>query len=121
MENPPAEIELPVYAAIVGQGAAAELVSFFRIFRQMPNIEGILLNPATAPVPDDPATLYALSAALARRATDGNFDRIYAYAKRMPGEFTVYCIQDATNRDRKLEHTQAFSDFCITHGNLFLS
>jgi len=48
-----------------------------------------LLNPSSEPIPDSPAAQYAVGSALARRASDTNFDRICRYLVRMPTEFRV--------------------------------
>jgi len=41
---------------------------FLRMFRELPNIDAILLNPSGEPVPDLPAALYAVASAFAHRA-----------------------------------------------------
>ena len=46
------EFEAQLLDGTVGQAAASELVAFLRLFRQLPSIDEILLNPATAPLPD---------------------------------------------------------------------
>lgn len=118
--DPPKEIEFQLYAALIGQAAAAELVGFLRIFRNLPSIDGILLNPGTANVPEDPATLYALSGALARRADDNNIDRIKQYAERMPDEFTVLTMADASKRNPDIQSTAAFIAFASQYSELVL-
>ncbi len=57
-----------------------------RMFRELPNIDAILLNPSGEPVPDSPAAQYAVASALAHRASDTNFDHICLYLERMPTE-----------------------------------
>jgi hypothetical protein len=52
------------------------------------------LNPSAAHVPEDPAILYALCAALAGRASKQNFSRVVDYAQRLPAEFSVMMIKD---------------------------
>jgi len=111
----PAEAEFECFKGAVGEGAAAEFVGFVRIFRNLPNPDAILLNPTTADVPADPATLYALSGALAQRATDGNMDRFVTYIDRMPPEFSVLSMSMAVRRDSSLANTQAFVRWSIGH------
>jgi hypothetical protein len=114
----PAEAEFECFKGAVGEGAAAEFVGFLRIYRKLPNPDAILLNPATAEVPTDPATLYALSGALASRATESNFERVVQYAERMPPEFSVLTISHAARRDPALANTQAFTRWAINHQNV---
>jgi hypothetical protein len=41
--------------ALSAGGVAIEFTGFLRIFRSLPSLDGILLNPATAPIPGEPA------------------------------------------------------------------
>lgn len=111
----PAEAEFECFKGAVGEGAAAEFVGFVRIFRKLPNPDAILLNPQTADVPKDPATLYALSGALAQRATESNFERVCQYSERMPPEFSVLTVSYAARRNPDLANTQAFTKWSINH------
>lgn len=111
----PAEAEFECFKGAVGEGAAAEFVGFVRIFRKLPNPDAILLNPTTADVPNDPATLYALSGALAQRATESNFERVCQYSNRMPPEFSVLTVSYAVRRNPDLTNTQAFTKWSVDH------
>lgn len=111
----PAEAEFECFKGAVGEGAAAEFVGFVRIFRKLPNPDAILLNPQTADVPKDPATLYALSGALAQRSTESNFERVCQYSERMPPEFSVLTVSYAARRNPDLANTQAFTKWSINH------
>jgi len=111
----PAEAEFECFKGAVGEGAAAEFTGFIRIWRKLPNPDAILMNPTTADVPRDPATLYALSGALAQRATEGNFERVCTYSERMPPEFSVLTVSCAARRNPDLANTQAFTKWSINH------
>ena len=111
----PAEAEYESFKGAVGEGCAAEFVGFIKIFRKLPNPDNILLNPTTAAVPTDPATLYALSGAIAERATENNFERVCTYAERMPPEFSVLTISYAARKKPELANTQAFTKWSIQH------
>ena len=45
------EFEAQLLDGTVGEGAASELIGFLRQFRQLPSIDEILLDPATATGP----------------------------------------------------------------------
>ena len=111
--SPDAEFEC--FKGAVGEGAAAEFVGFVRIYRKLPNPDNIIMNPTTADVPDDPATLYALSGAIAERATENNFERVCTYAERMPPEFSVLSVSYAARKKPELASTQAFTKWAINH------
>jgi hypothetical protein len=111
--NPAMEYEL--IAGAVGAGAATELSGFLRMFRELPDVDSILLNPHQAPVPENAAAQYAVASALARCVADTNFDRICAYLDRLPTEFRVLCVRDATLRDPTLRSTAAYVKFAVEH------
>jgi len=111
----PAEAEYECFKGAVGEGAAAEFVGFLRIFRKLPNPDAILLNPDSADVPSDPATLYALSGSLATRASGANLDRLCTYLKRVPPEFSVLTMSHACRRDPSLASTQAFTSWAVAN------
>lgn len=111
----PAEAEYECFKGAIGEGAAAEFVGFARIFRKLPNPDAILINPDTADVPTDPATLYALSGAIAERASEGNMERVVTYTSRMPAEFSVLSISYAVRKKPELANTQAFTNWAIKH------
>jgi hypothetical protein len=116
--NPSPAIEHALYAGAVGEGAGGELVGFLDVFRQLPSIDGILMNPKKAPVPEEPGALFAVSAALARKSTEGNFDRVMSYSDRMPREWAVFCVKDATARDQRLCDTPAFIKFAAENSDI---
>jgi len=109
------DAEYECFKGAVGEGAAAEFVGYLRIFRKLPNPDNILINPTTAEVPTDPATLYALSGAIAQRSTVANFDRVCTYSERMPPEFSVLTISYAARKNPDLANTQAFNKWAIAH------
>lgn len=111
----PSDAEYECFKGAVGEGAAAEFVGFLRIFRKLPNPDNILLNPTSGEVPSDPATLYALSGAIAERATEANFERVCTFAERMPPEFSVLTISYACRKKPELANTQAFTKWSIAH------
>jgi hypothetical protein len=113
--DPPAAVEHALYAGRVGEAAAAEFMGFLNIMRTLPNPDQVLMNPDKAIVPDQPATLYALCGVLARKATENNMDRVVKYANRLPEEFSVTMIKQATDRDPELSNTRAFISWASDH------
>jgi MoxR-like ATPase len=106
-------IEHEIIAGAVGTAAATELSGFLRMFRELPNIDAILLNPLQEPVPENTAAQYAVASALARCASDTNFDRICQYLNRMPTEFRVLCVRDATLREPAIRYTAAYTNWAV--------
>lgn len=115
-----ADLLPPMVTGLVGQGPGTEFLGFLRIYKGLPSPDSILLNPDSAPVPDDPATLYALAGALARKATEGNLGRLIRYLERLPVEFNVVSIKDAVGRKPALQNTRDFIEWCSAHQDVML-
>jgi hypothetical protein len=107
-------------AGEVGEGAAAEYTGFKRIYQSLPDVDSILLDPAGADVPADPATLYALTGALARKATKDNFDRVSKYLSRMSPEFNVMATKDAIKLQPAIKHTRSFVEWASKNAEVLM-
>lgn len=107
-------------AGDVGEGAAAEYTGFRKVYEALPNIDGILMNPSKADVPNEPAVLYALTGALAHRTSKDNFDRVSEYVSRMPAEFQVMCVSDAMKLHPDIKNTKAFIAWAVKNSSVML-
>jgi hypothetical protein len=107
-------------AGEVGEGAAAEFTGFKRIYQSLPDVDSILLDPVGAAVPADPATLYALTGALARKATKDNFDRVSKYLSRMSPEFNVMATKDAIKLQPTIKHTRSFVEWASKNAEVLM-
>ncbi len=119
-------VELQALQGAVGEGAANELVGFLRIWRELPSLDEILVDPDAAPIPEKPASLYATAVGLAAKANPNNFDRVARYAERLndstpsKGEFAVLLIRDAVRRNRAVCNTPAYIKLASSEvGKLF--
>lgn len=113
-------LELELYQGTIGPVAAAELVGFLRIWRELPTVEAILANPAAADVPDEPAAVFALCEALALRAAPETITALTLYAERLPAEFSVLLMRDALCRDTALVYSDAFSRWAESHADVLM-
>lgn len=116
----PPEMEYSVFSGAAGEGFAAEFLGFLRICRNLPNPDVILMNPDKAAIPDDPATLYALSGALSRKASDSNIERLVTYVNRMPAEFSVLTMRDVFLQKPELQSTRASISWFTEHQSVML-
>ena len=109
------EFEAQLLDGTVGPAAASELVAFLRLFRQLPSIDEILLNPATATVPEEPSAQIAIATALGRVLSDSSVGRGLTYLDRMPTEMRVMAVRDAAARDTAITHTPEFVRFGVEY------
>lgn len=85
-----------VIAGCVGKGRATQYLAFRALMHELPDVdEEVLLNPESAPVPENPSARFLVSMALASKMTAENFDRCLSYLVRLPQMFRVYTIKDA--------------------------
>ena len=114
----PFDVMMDMLNGTVGKGPAAEFVGFMQVWHKMPSIDGILIDPHGARVPDDAATMFAVSAALASRAVPDNMDAITAYINRVPPEFSVLTIKDTQRRNPSCMMTKAFVQWANKNASL---
>ncbi len=94
------------------------MLAFLRLYRQLPSIEEVLLNPANAPVPDEPSAQIAISTALGRALSEHSIARGIEYLNRMPTEMRILAMRDAAARDRAITHTPEFVRFGVEHAEV---
>ena len=129
---------LPPFEAMkgwVGEGPATEFNVFATMAAQLVSPEVVLMMPDTAPVPDDPGALYAISTALASKITAGNFDRVMIYLKRLMPEFVIYTVKlalatqgsrrkamgpDERRKTQVIERTSAFINFAQEYQDIMV-
>lgn len=112
---------LQAVSAIVGEGAAAEMEGFLRVYQNLPSLDLVLANPNSAPVPEDPAARFAITAGLARKVDAKTFDNGMAYIGRIPArEFEIMFAVDAVRRDPGLSHTSAFTAWAVRNQDVTL-
>jgi len=108
----------------VGDGPGAEFCGFLRVADRIPSIDGILMNPKTASIPDDMGALYATVTALSGRASKDNLASICAYLNRVTDagkpDFAMAAIKELTARrdSETLTQTRAFIEFAAKHNHL---
>jgi len=116
----PGDIQYEMLKGTVGEGAAAELEGFLRTYQNMPNPDAILLAPDSVEVPEEPATLYALSTVLGARASAQNIGNLMKFVDRMPVEFNIVTIRDAFRHNAAIASTRPFLDWSVKHSDVLI-
>lgn len=110
--NLPSDLLFPTLAGCIGVAKATELVGFLKNWKDIPDIDGILINPDAIHVPTNISVLYGVSSALAARANAQNFDRIARYLERMHEskftEFAALTVNDALTRKCGIEGSPGY-------------
>lgn len=115
----PNDLEFAAFAGAVGEGAAIELKGFLSMLRSnLPSIDGILLDPENAKIPTRPDMLWAVTTALAKKATTLNCGRVFRYAERMfengSSEFAVLMLKDVTRLEPMTMATPEWAKLCVS-------
>ena len=79
----------------VGKAAGTKYLAFRGLINELPDIDGVLMNPDTASVPENPSARYLVAMALASRMSGSNFGQAATYLHRMPAMFEAFAVRDA--------------------------
>lgn len=113
------EVKFAMMAGSVGDAEAGEYKAFADVFTELPSVEQIKLDPEGTPLPDKPATYFALTAALAAATTKDIYGRLKTYVDRMKPEWQIVYTRDAMRRtDRAICSTKEFQTFAVNHSHL---
>jgi len=114
-----AEVEFEMLKGTVGEAAAGEFKAFLQVFRDLPSIDQIKLDPDGTPLPETAAVFFAITAALASASTKDVFPRFMKYVGRMDPEWQVVYVRDAQKRtNRAITETKEYMQFAIKHSSL---
>lgn len=115
----PDDLEFAALAGAVGEGPASELRAFLSMVRsKLPNPDSIILDPDTAPIPDRPDLLWAVTTALAKKTTSNNCGRVFRYAERLydagKSEFSVLMVKDINRLLPEVIDTPEWTKLCVS-------
>lgn len=83
-----------IICGAVGKGNATEYLAFRKVYLELPDINDVLLNAATAPIPDGTDVKFAMMGALAEVASARNMEQILTYVDRISQrEFTALAVK----------------------------
>ena len=110
----------PIVHGAVGYAAGIEFLSFVEIYQRLPDVTAILEGRQST-APDDPGTLYALTAALVEHYAHHDHARhLFAYCDRLPVEFAVMLIKDLIVKDESICELAQFEHWLEAHGEYIL-
>jgi hypothetical protein len=112
------DTEFELLKGTVGEGAAGEFQAFMNVYRDLPSIDKILVNPEKERVPTEPDALYALTTALAEKTAKDNFERLMKYVSRTSTEFQVVYIRDCVRRKAPIENTKTFIKWSMDNADV---
>lgn len=137
--NPQADdsVVSAIVGGLVGTGTAAEYIGFRQVWFRMPSIDGILIDPHSAVVPEDSATQYAVMTALAARCAYDNAQQCFEYVDRFTqmgrAEMGMLFVKDMQRRQgmaaqaaqqkgepfMRAEQSPAYTQWAVKNKDLF--
>jgi hypothetical protein len=107
-----------IAAGMIGHGAAAQLLSWFKLRNETPSLEQILKDPDGTPVPEKPDAKMMVCYELAHKVEKSTASKIVAYIKRFPAEFAVTFAKAACRRDFTLVNEASFASWVAKNASL---
>lgn len=120
-QNLPPAIEHQLIAGCVGTGAAAEFLAFCKIYRELPSLDGILLDPENSQIPATSSAVAAVVAGLAKRAAPSNIGAILKYVARTSKEFEFLCTRLARQFCPSVEQTRDMAAWMARNSRFLIS
>ncbi len=110
----------PIVYGTVGYGAGIEFTSFVKVYKQLPDVDGIL-EGRSREVPEEPSSLYALTAALIEKYSDtAQAVNLFEYSKNLPVEFSVMLIKDLIVKDESIGELDEFEAWLEKYGEYII-
>lgn len=114
------EEEREIFNGAVGEAFATKFLSWLRVYKEIPDVAEIYLNPDTTKVPQKPDILFALMGALANGASPDTMEATLTYLARMPKpEWAGLCMRDAIKRNSKAAKCAPFTRWVTKNAALF--
>lgn len=105
----------------IGEGAAAQFVSFLRVAEQIPDFDDIVANPDKVPVPERMDAQYAVMQMLAHRVSELTSIAVFRYLKRMGKEFQVAGLKSGLRRCPNMVNTPDFHEWLRNNKDLVMA
>lgn len=83
----------------VGKGHGTKAMAFRALVNDLPDIDALLMDPDSAPIPENPSARFLVSMTLAARMNGGNFGQCVKYLTRLPAMFRAFSIRDAVRAE----------------------
>lgn len=110
----------PIIYGTVGYGAGIEFISFVKVYKELPDIDAILLGQSDV-VPDEPSALYALCAAIIEKYKEqSEAIHLFEYSKKLPVEFCVMLIKDLIIKDESIAELEEFDAWLEKFGDYII-
>ncbi len=106
------ELRAEYFSGAVGKIRGTEFSGFLQVMHELVSIDEVYANPKGAPLPNDPACVYALTQALCVNASRATLSAALTYVERLPREFNMVAMYAIEKRNKALMKSAAYIDLC---------
>lgn len=99
--------KLPLLAGTVGEGTAREFFSYCGVYKEIPTIKDIMINPTKVRFGDEPSIAYALAGLIPHHINEQNINTLMQFVERLPIDFQVIALRASIAKDRKLKNAKS--------------
>ena len=103
-----------LYGGTISPGIAAEFVQFTKIYGSLINIQEVITNPATAPLPEGAPMKWATVSMLMEKVDAKNFNALAEYMSRFDLTFRVLFFRSVLVRNPEFRNLDAFRQNMLT-------
>ena len=103
-----------LYGGTISPGIAAEFVQFTKIYGSLINIQEVITNPATAPLPEGAPMKWATVSMLMEKVDARNFNALAEYMSRFDLTFRVLFFRSVLVRNPEFRNLDAFRQNMLT-------
>ena len=114
----PEHLRFRMFADAAGTDFSYGYTAFLKNFDRLINLDDVFRSPETAEIPRENDVLYAVCAALIRKADRKNIAPVLKYAERLQDEFHVFLGKGASKQP-KVRQTNAYIEWRTRNNKLF--
>src|SRR4029079_11057000 len=86
----------------IGEAVTEDIFTWVKVQADVPSVEEVAANPATALLPSRPDAIVLVTYMLVHGATSKNIAALCSYVERLPPEFVVTFVTALGKRNRQL-------------------
>lgn len=115
--NRPDAVRRGMIHALVGDHASMEFEAFYQTYKDLPSLNGCLMDPTAAKVPQTASGLYAVTFGLIHKVNDQNFANAVTYMKRLGRTYEAWFMNSIHRHNNALTHTPEYTSWALDPEN----
>jgi len=111
-DSTPDSLKLEMFSGLVGPGRGSEFLGFLTVYEQLPDLNKLMAEPATYPVPKAPDVLIATIYALIARLTNETAKSLIKFFVRIPSpDIATVALKDSLAQCPEIARTDEWKEW----------